>query len=452
MGSSNSRLGSRSTPSNSRSTLRRSSLSSLFCAGSLPLELEDHPDESLPASSQNLAANCHSSLQQSSVNSGLETGSSSVSVESGVYVGSSSNADPVKDGSPKPSTLKCQPSTESLPADVSVISLDDQAAGNPHSHGETIGATSFDGNTAGSDSPLTSDALPGFILSVGEQGLIGMGVLLVDVVSIHRDTLSSSIADISNREARRNSRRMYRDALSRISSNRSSDSSTFLSRTSHADDPRSHDRWLLDYSGDLHYDGVGHESRYSSRRNDRHRGRRWQSRYEMSDRFHDVHDEQDWESSSCPIGLHPRGSCPCNSSFTAEEPSSLTGISPFIIVADALFEVIDEIRRHQMSLSLSMLTLPAPESIVDSFPLKNHKKLCGTERGTSDTQQCHICLIDYEEDDKIRVLPCSHEYHMSCVDKWLKEIHGVCPLCREDVSKGGVEDSTSNPEIVIPSL
>jgi len=42
--------------------------------------------------------------------------------------------------------------------------------------------------------------------------------------------------------------------------------------------------------------------------------------------------------------------------------------------------------------------------------------------------RCYICLADYEEGDQIRVLPCFHEYHMSCVDKWLKEIHGYCHL------------------------
>ncbi|GAB4832740.1 hypothetical protein Ancab_006757 [Ancistrocladus abbreviatus] len=47
--------------------------------------------------------------------------------------------------------------------------------------------------------------------------------------------------------------------------------------------------------------------------------------------------------------------------------------------------------------------------------------------------RCYICLAEYEEGDKIRILPCHHEYHMSCVDKWLKEIHGVCPLCRGSV-------------------
>lgn len=43
--------------------------------------------------------------------------------------------------------------------------------------------------------------------------------------------------------------------------------------------------------------------------------------------------------------------------------------------------------------------------------------------------RCYICLAEYEEGDKIRVLPCHHEYHMSCVDKWLKEIHGYCHSC-----------------------
>lgn len=37
-------------------------------------------------------------------------------------------------------------------------------------------------------------------------------------------------------------------------------------------------------------------------------------------------------------------------------------------------QVLDEIHRQPVSLSLSMVSLPAPESVVDSFPLKNHKR------------------------------------------------------------------------------
>ncbi|EXB64090.1 E3 ubiquitin-protein ligase [Morus notabilis] len=37
--------------------------------------------------------------------------------------------------------------------------------------------------------------------------------------------------------------------------------------------------------------------------------------------------------------------------------------------------------------------------------------------------KCYICLVEYEEGDRMRILPCHHEFHKTCVDKWLKEIH-----------------------------
>ncbi|OMO52240.1 Zinc finger, RING-type [Corchorus capsularis] len=287
----------------------------------------------------------------------------------------------------------------------------------------------------------------GFLVSNRERGRGDGSVLHVDVVSISSNILSGSSADASNREARRNSRRLFWDAFSRRSSRRLNDSPSIFLSTDDSDDPGFHDRWLLDFSGDFFYDGAGGDSGYFSSRIHSLNERRRHSRSEIWERLRGGHDENSRRTTFCPSGLHPDGTCSCDSLLMTDESTARASISRIVMLAEALFEVLDEIHRQPVSLSLSMMSLPAPESVVDSFPLRSHKKVDAAEAG--DEAQCYICLAEYEEEDKIRVLPCHHEFHMSCVDKWLKEIHGVCPLCRGDVRQG-VESSVSNSEI--PSL
>ena len=48
-------------------------------------------------------------------------------------------------------------------------------------------------------------------------------------------------------------------------------------------------------------------------------------------------------------------------------------------------------------------------------------------------ETCPICIVDFEEGDDLRVLPCEgkHRFHQACVDPWLLELSSSCPLCRE---------------------
>ncbi|KAI9802895.1 MAG: hypothetical protein M1825_002126 [Sarcosagium campestre] len=46
---------------------------------------------------------------------------------------------------------------------------------------------------------------------------------------------------------------------------------------------------------------------------------------------------------------------------------------------------------------------------------------------------CSICTEDFVKGEDVRVLPCDHQYHPACIDPWLLNVSGTCPLCRIDL-------------------
>jgi hypothetical protein len=53
----------------------------------------------------------------------------------------------------------------------------------------------------------------------------------------------------------------------------------------------------------------------------------------------------------------------------------------------------------------------------------------GTERSLNDESLgCSICTEDFEKGQDLRVLPCDHKFHPECVDPWLLNVSGTCPL------------------------
>lgn len=279
-----------------------------------------------------------------------------------------------------------------------------------------------------------------FLVSDREDGVRDGSAFHVDMANASPSIFSNIPAEISSREARRNSRRLFWDSFSRRSPRRRADPRNFRFPNDNSDDvASSHDRLLLDFSDNSLHEGAGGSFPPNGSRNERRR----HSRSEMWERLPGGLIATDHRSATCPTGIHTDGPCSCETILMSRESGSRASISRIVMLAEALFEVLDEIHRQPMSLSLSVLSLPAPESVVDSFPVKSYSKSDEVDTGNN-VLQCHICLSEYEEGDKIRVLPCHHEFHLLCVDKWLKEIHGVCPLCRGDVRNGFIDGSVSN--------
>ncbi|KAI1368971.1 hypothetical protein F5Y08DRAFT_208642 [Xylaria arbuscula] len=68
---------------------------------------------------------------------------------------------------------------------------------------------------------------------------------------------------------------------------------------------------------------------------------------------------------------------------------------------------------------------------------------------------CSICTEDFTVGEDVRVLPCDHKFHPACVDPWLVNVSGTCPLCRLDLRPPedieGEEDGTSATQDAAPT-
>ncbi|GJN31032.1 hypothetical protein PR202_gb19386 [Eleusine coracana subsp. coracana] len=59
----------------------------------------------------------------------------------------------------------------------------------------------------------------------------------------------------------------------------------------------------------------------------------------------------------------------------------------------------------------------------------------GTGKTLDDELTCSVCLEQVDVGDLLRSLPCLHQFHVNCIDPWLRQ-QGTCPVCKHQVSDG----------------
>ncbi|KIY73044.1 hypothetical protein CYLTODRAFT_434414 [Cylindrobasidium torrendii FP15055 ss-10] len=107
---------------------------------------------------------------------------------------------------------------------------------------------------------------------------------------------------------------------------------------------------------------------------------------------------------------------------------------------------------------------PRPAKGSTEQPAANASAVAGAASGSRNDaplpeaighETCPICIVDFEDDDDVRILPCEghHRFHQQCVDPWLLELSSSCPICRQDfhaleslLSREDVEDDDEQEE------
>ncbi|XP_061848998.1 E3 ubiquitin-protein ligase RNF6 isoform X2 [Colius striatus] len=74
---------------------------------------------------------------------------------------------------------------------------------------------------------------------------------------------------------------------------------------------------------------------------------------------------------------------------------------------------------------------------IDNLSTRNYGDI-HAENEISKT--CSVCINEYVTGNKLRQLPCMHEFHIHCIDRWLSE-NSTCPICRQSVLGSNATDN-----------
>lgn len=100
----------------------------------------------------------------------------------------------------------------------------------------------------------------------------------------------------------------------------------------------------------------------------------------------------------------------------------------FLMVSFLIFQVI-KCARDRRKIQRHRLTTKQLRQLLTTIYTK------GSQYDT-----CAICLDEYVEGEKLRVLPCGHGYHLRCIDPWLTKSRRICPVCKGKVRVAGMSD------------
>ncbi|KAI4212696.1 MAG: hypothetical protein LQ351_004587 [Letrouitia transgressa] len=85
-------------------------------------------------------------------------------------------------------------------------------------------------------------------------------------------------------------------------------------------------------------------------------------------------------------------------------------------------------------------TEAASESVEQ--PASSDDPIANADNGLA----CSVCTDDFSKGQDVRILPCKHKFHPECIDPWLLNVSGTCPLCRVDLRPTASEGQSDSAD------
>ncbi|KAL0221393.1 hypothetical protein RCL1_001247 [Eukaryota sp. TZLM3-RCL] len=114
------------------------------------------------------------------------------------------------------------------------------------------------------------------------------------------------------------------------------------------------------------------------------------------------------------------------------EPSAPLAPEMFMLGGLPLMRTLDPSSAGGIYEYLSRLeTVPTPTNteVARQLPEVSYRP----DPTQSEPAKCSICLGEFEEGEKLIVLPCFHQFHKECAEELFKRSH-ICPVCRFDIN------------------
>ncbi|KAJ6415048.1 hypothetical protein OIU84_003945 [Salix udensis] len=149
-------------------------------------------------------------------------------------------------------------------------------------------------------------------------------------------------------------------------------------------------------------------------------------------------------------GRRSNGPLPRSAKYGIILGAGIPGLLCIVGIGSYLFGRLKEyIGGNQPTTEFSTSIAPGPSVLITGLDAPTIESYPKTQLGDSgrlpkpNDNTCPICLSEYQPKDTLRTIPdCSHYFHASCVDEWLK-MNATCPLCRKSPDGSSVMTPSS---------